>query len=218
MMMYYPIMNQYRQDPSRTMTVTGNASLSIEPDTVSIQLEVMTENRQLSQAQQENAQKMNQVIQSLLQLGIPKENIQTTEFRINPMYDYVDGKQLFRGYQVSNTITVQTKDINQAGKIIDTAVQNGVNQVSNIQFSVENKHAYYQQALRTAVQDAISKAESIAKTLNVNFDPIPIKIVEEVSGNPTTFKTYATMENSNSTPIEPGQINISATVKTQFLY
>lgn len=217
-MMYYPMMNQYRQDPSRMMTVTGSASLSVEPDTVSVQLEVMTENRQLSQAQQENAQKMNQVIQSLLQLGIPKEDIQTTDFRINPMYDYVDEKQIFKGYQVSNTITVQTKDINQAGQIIDMAVQNGVNQVSNIQFSIENKQAYYQQALRAALKDAVSKAESIAKTLNVNFNPTPIKIVEEVSGNPTTFKTYATMENSNSTPIEPGQINISATVKTQFLY
>lgn len=115
------------------MTVTGNASLPFDPDKVTIQLGVVTENEQLSQAQQESASKMNQVIQSLLQLGIPRENIQTTAYNINPMYDYIDGKQEFRGYQVSNSITVQMISIDQAGKVIDVAVQNDVNQVSNIQ-------------------------------------------------------------------------------------
>ncbi|WP_161493900.1 SIMPL domain-containing protein [Virgibacillus necropolis] len=216
--MYYPKMNQYRQDFSRVMTVTGNARLLFEPDKVSIQLEIMTENKQVSQAQQENARKMNQVIQSLLQLGILRGNIQTTGYNINPIYDYIDGKQQFKGYRVSNTITVQITSIDQAGEIIDVAVQNGVNQVSNIQFSIEDKQIAYQQALSAALKNAIAEAQIIAETLNVNFDPIPIKIVEETSETPPSFKTFATMESNVTTPIEPGQIVVSASVKTQFQY
>ncbi|ASN06663.1 hypothetical protein CFK40_17370 [Virgibacillus necropolis] len=218
MIMYYPKMNQYRQDFSRVMTVTGNARLLFEPDKVSIQLEIMTENKQVSQAQQENARKMNQVIQSLLQLGILRGNIQTTGYNINPIYDYIDGKQQFKGYRVSNTITVQITSIDQAGEIIDVAVQNGVNQVSNIQFSIEDKQIAYQQALSAALKNAIAEAQIIAETLNVNFDPIPIKIVEETSETPPSFKTFATMESNVTTPIEPGQIVVSASVKTQFQY
>lgn len=218
MIMYYPIMNQYRQDFSRVMTVTGNASLSLNPDKVSIQLEVMTENEQLSLAQQENARKMNQVIKSLVQLRIPQENIQTTAYNINPIYDYIDGEQVFRGYRVSNMITVQIKNIDQAGKIIDVAVQNGVNQVSNIQFSIEDEQIAYQQTLSAALKNAIAEAQVIAETLNINFDPTPIKIVEETIANPATFKTFATMDSGVSTPIEPGQIIVRATIKAQFQY
>lgn len=217
-MMYYPMMNQYRQDTKRMMTVTGNASLPFEPDKVTIQLGVVTENEQLSQAQQENAFKMNQVIESLLQLGIPRENIQTTAYNINPVYDYIDGKQEFRGYQVSNTITVQMTNIDQVGKVIDVAVLNDVNQVSNIQFSIEDKQVPYQQALSAALKNAVVKAQTIAETLEVNYDPIPTKIIERINGSPTTYKTFTAMENGNTTPIEPGQIIVNATVEAQFQY
>lgn len=217
-MYYYPMMNQYRQDMKRMMTVTGDASLSFEPDKVTIQLGVVTESEQLSQAQQENARKMNQVIQSLLQLGIPKENIQTTAYNINPMYDYIDGKQQFRGYQVSNAITVQMTNIDQAGKVIDIAVQNDVNQVSNIQFSREDNEGPYQQALSAALKNAIVKAQTIAETLEVNVDPIPTKIVERINDSKVAYKTFAMTENNHTTPIEPGKIKVEATVEAQFQY
>ncbi|HEX7064075.1 MAG TPA: SIMPL domain-containing protein [Bacillales bacterium] len=216
--MYYPYEGPYRQELSRVMTVNGEASLSVEPDTVSIQLTVMTENERLSQAQQENANKMNQVIQALLQAGIPRENIQTTAYTINPRYDYVDGKQVFRGYQVTNTITVTMKNIDQTGRIIDLAVKNGVNQVSNIEFTVENQQKYYRQALSDALNNALKKARTIAETLNVPFDSTPIKVVEETGEMPHPVQTFALAEQSVSTPIESGQIVIRASVEAQFRY
>ncbi|HEU5139929.1 MAG TPA: SIMPL domain-containing protein [Bacillales bacterium] len=218
MTMYYPYEGLYRQEPSRVMTVNGQASLSVAPDTVSIQLTVMTENEQLSQAQQENANKMNQVIQALLQAGIPRENIQTTAYNIVPRYDYVDGTQVFRGYQVTNTITVTLKNINQTGQMIDLAVKNGVNQVSNIQFTIENRQKYYRQALSDALQDAIMKGRTLAETLNVPFDATPIKIVERTNEAPPPIQTFAAVAGSAATPIESGQIVIQAEVEAQFQY
>ena len=53
--MYYPYAQQMPRRHRRVMTVTGIGNISVAPDTVQIQLEVRTENRQLSQAQQENA-------------------------------------------------------------------------------------------------------------------------------------------------------------------
>lgn len=217
-MMYYPYAELNRQDPSRVMTVNGNASLSVAPDTVSLQLEVMTETELLNQAQQENANKMNQVIQALIQAGIPRENIQTSAYNINARYDYVDGKQVFRGYQVTNTITVKMKNIDQAGRMIDLSVKKGVNRVANIQFSIERQQEYYQRALSDALKNALEKGQTIAETLNVIFDSTPIKIVEEISETPRTFQTFAAAEDSISTPIVPGQIDIRASVEAQFRY
>ncbi|MBP2076821.1 SIMPL domain-containing protein [Oceanobacillus polygoni] len=220
--MYYSYVPPYRQPASRQqdrmLTVTGNGRVSIEPDIASIQLAVMTEDESLSSAQQENAQIMNQVIQSLVDLGVPRENIRTTSYQIFPRYDFVDGQQILRGYEVTNQISVRITPISEVGTVIDTAVQNGVNRVSSIQFSVANSQDYYQQALVRALENAQAKAQTIAESLQVDLDLTPVKITEEFSETPAAFKTMAVSAESFSTPIEPGQIGIHAVVEVQFQY
>jgi uncharacterized protein YggE len=216
--MRYPYVQQMTSRQQRVMTVTGIGHLSIEPNIAQVQLAVTTENRDLSQAQQENAYLMNQVIESLLELGISRENIKTTTYNISPQYDYVEGKQLFRGYQVTNAITVKITNIEQVGNVIDVAVQNGATNVSNIQFTVENEQLHYQQALSLALKNALAKAQTIAATIQLQLDPHPIKIVEEVREEPVVYRTFAAKEMTGSTPIEQGQITINATVKVQFQY
>ncbi|MGJ9384444.1 SIMPL domain-containing protein [Salipaludibacillus sp. CF4.18] len=217
-MVYNPYSEQDEQDFSRRMIVTGMSSLSVAPNTASIKLEVITENELLTQAQEENAYVMNRVIQSLLEVGVSRENIQTTAYHIHPMYDYVDGQQVFRAYQVRNGVTVMILNVGQAGTIIDIAVKNGVNSVSDIQFSVANPQQYYQKALSNALQEAVAKAQTMAATLQVTLDPIPIKITENFKEEPQTFSTFAALEISQVTPIEPGKIVIEARVEAQFRY
>ena len=91
--MFYPYMSQQVNRASRKIIVIGNGEVAVEPNIATVQLEVVTVNEQLSEAQQENAVAMNNVIQSLLGLGVPRENIQTVSYTIFPRYDYVDGKQ-----------------------------------------------------------------------------------------------------------------------------
>ncbi|MEK5037697.1 SIMPL domain-containing protein [Sporosarcina sp. FSL K6-3457] len=216
--MYYPYVQQFTSQQRRVMTVTGIGNLSVAPDTVQIQLEVRTENKQLSQAQQENTAAMNQVIASLLQLGISRENIQTVSYNVSPQYDYVEGKQLFRGYEVTNAITVRITNIGQVGNVIDVAVQNGANNVSNIRFTVGDEQLYYQQALSLALKNALAKAQTMADTMQLQFDTTPIKIVEEHRAESVAPRMYAAKEMSVSMPIEQGEIVINATVEVQFQY
>ena len=200
------------------MTVTGVGNLFVAPNVVQIQLEVITENEQLIKAQQENAYVMSQVIESLLEFGISKEDIKTASYNIFPKYDFIDGKQVFRGYEVSNAIEVTITNVEQAGSVIDLAVQNGVNRVSNIRFTVENEQTYYQEALNLALNNAQAKSQTIAQTMKLQLDPQPIKIEEKFKQEPIAYRTFATAEMNTSTPIEQGQIKISATVRVQFQY
>ena len=216
--MYYPYVQQTTRTRSRVMTVIGNGSLAVEPDIVEIQLEVRTENQQLIQAQRENASAMNQVIESLLELGIDRENIQTVSYTIFPQYDYIEGEQVFRGFEVRNAIKVTIRNVQEAGNVIDTAVQNGATGVSNIHFTVENEQLEYQKALSLALTNALAKAQTIAATMQLQLDPHPIKITEEVVAQPIAYQSYSRMETSISTPIEQGQIKINATVNVQFEY
>jgi hypothetical protein len=135
-----------------------------------------------------------------------------------PNYDYIEGKQVFRGYEVTNALTVKVKDTSQVGTVIDTAVKNGANRVSGLQFKIENGEFYYQQALSIALHDAQMKAKTIAETMRLPMLPQPIEIVEESNAGPVLYKTVAMAEQNISTPIEQGQITISATIRVKFQY
>ncbi|WP_445489116.1 SIMPL domain-containing protein [Niallia sp. 03133] len=199
------------------MTVIGNSILSLEPNVVKMNLGVVTQESELQQAQQENAQITEKIIQALLGLGISKENIQTAEFTVFPQYDYVDGKQQFKGYQVAHILSITIDNLPQTGKVIDTAVQNGANRISSITFTVKNKNKYYKQALQTALEDGIAKAQTLSKSMQVILDPIPVKMVEQTTEPaPIPYQKLASSE--FATTIEPGQITIEAKLELEFNY
>ncbi|MFC4558992.1 SIMPL domain-containing protein [Virgibacillus kekensis] len=206
----------YRHQESRIITVTGVGSLTVQPEIAKVLLEVVTEGWELNVIQQENARTVERVLAGLMQLGIPQEDIQTTVYDIAPKYDYVDGVQEFRGYVVTHGLTVKIQDINRTGAVIDTAVQNGVNRVSNIQFTIEERDVYYRRALTDALEDAYSKAQTLAEGMQVVLAPHPIRITEKIEEPPVVFQAYSAVE--TATPIQPGQIVINASVKAQFVY
>ncbi|QTD42575.1 SIMPL domain-containing protein [Sporosarcina sp. Te-1] len=216
--LYYPYVMHHTRPPARIITVTGSGQIEKEPDFIKIQLEVVTENMMASAALQENAERMNRVIEALQQSGIPKSNIQTTSFTINPRYDYVDGQQIFRGYTVTNSISVKVPNGMDAGHIIDTAVQHGVNQISSLQYGIEHENLLYEQALQKALKQAVSKARALAETIQVQLDPKPIKITEDPAYQPGRPEPLLAVSKIASTPIEPGQIVVQASVRVQFQY
>ena len=216
--MYYANISQQPHPSLRVIAVTGNGKVMARANYVQLQIEVNTQGVNVQEAQQENANIMNHVIQSIFGLNIPREDIQTASYTIFPNYDYVDGKQIFKGYEVTNALSVKISDISQVGNIIDTAVQNGANHISSIQFKIENTDLYYQQALSLALQNAQMKAKTIAETMHLSLYPQPIEIVEENNSGPVLYKSLAMADQTISTPIEQGQMTISAAVRVKFQY
>ncbi|WP_054768663.1 SIMPL domain-containing protein [Lysinibacillus parviboronicapiens] len=216
--MYYANFSPQSTPALRIITVSGNGKVLAAASYVQLQIEVSTQGENVQEAQQENANIMNRVLQSILALNIPREKVQTATYNIAPIYDFVDAKQVFKGYEVSNAITVKIPDTNQVGAVIDTAVQNGANRISSIQFKIDNVDVYYQQALSLALQNAQMKAKTIAETMQLPLHPQPIEIVEEHESGPVLYKTMAMAESSISTPIEQGQMTVSATVRVKFPY
>lgn len=217
--MYSPHYQYQMSGTLREITVTGNGEVAAQPDLVQIQLEVRTEGNTVSAAQQENAIIMNRVIDSILNLNIRRDAIQTTNFRISPLYDFSDGGRELLGYEVENGILVKIEDITQAGLVIDTAVQNGANQVSSIQFAVIDDDYYYEQALSIALINAIGKAKSLADTMQVPIQLTPIEIVEEFQhAAPVPFKSAQIAAREVVTPIEKGTMNIQASLRVKFKY
>ncbi|AMX00707.1 SIMPL domain-containing protein [Rummeliibacillus stabekisii] len=214
--MYYQNMYHMPTSP-RLITVTGFGEVAAAPNYVKLQVEVITKAQEARKAQKENAVLMNQVIQSLLSLGIQQEDMQTASYRISPNYDFIDGNQLFRGFEVSNALAVNVREMEKVALVIDTAVKNGANSVSGIVFKLDDAEKYNHQALQLALLNARRKAKAIAATMNVHISSEPIEI-EEIQAFEQPLYSRATLANETNTPIEAGLISVSAALKVTFHY
>ncbi|MHB1394136.1 MAG: SIMPL domain-containing protein [Clostridia bacterium] len=191
--------------------VTGVGAVKAIPDTAIVNLGVVTENISLEAARRENAVKSTAVINVLTNMGIEKKQISTGAFSIDPLYDFIDGKQTFRGYRVSNLLTVTIKDIALAGEVIDKATFSGANRVDNISFILSDQTLYYDKALNLAIENALHKGSEIGNALDVEIDEVPYRIIEKSLGAPT-YDTSVAKLSAAATPVLPGQIEITSII------
>ncbi|HOQ17165.1 MAG TPA: SIMPL domain-containing protein [Defluviitaleaceae bacterium] len=202
------------------ITVRGEGVIKVKPDMAYITLGVRTENKDAKQAQKENANKMNQVIAAVKNMGIDEKDIQTSGYSVYPQYDYESktGERIV-GYTVTNTISVTVRDISKVGELLDLAVKEGANLSGGIQFSVSDTEKYYNEALKQAIKNAQGKAAAIGEALGVVIKA-PVSVVETSYGGRSVV--YADEEsfktNAVSTPVEIGEMDINAIVEVIYQY
>ncbi|ARJ37856.1 hypothetical protein SporoP8_02495 [Sporosarcina ureae] len=205
----------YKEQETRMITVFGEGTVKVSPSTVHIVLSVVSRGTELGEIQQENAKRMNQVIQSLQKAGIAETSMQTIDFQIRPVYEYVNGEQRFQGYEVINSIRITNNELSRTGELVDLAVKNGANQIGSIEFTMPNQDEQYQQALVLALQDAETKMITIGTSLKLQNRPIPLKVEEQHISQPVAFRAM-TMADTGRTPIESGMITISASLQVKY--
>ena len=156
-----------KYDPSeQTISVSGSASASSNPDTLVIVLGVESEAKTANESLSQNSNSLNSVISSLTNSGLSEDDIQTSNFSIYPMYDSIkdfngNWQQVLTGYRVSNILSIQTDKIDSAGDIIDAAVSSGANRVDNVSFQLsdEKSQKISDNLIADAINDATQKAE-----------------------------------------------------------
>lgn len=198
------------------MKVQGTGRMKAQPNVSYVVLGVITEDEQLSPAQDENTARMATVITGLQRMGIPLEDIQTQSYHISPQYDFIEGERIFRGYRIEHLLNVIVREMNKIGEMIDVSVQNGVNLVNSIRFSAEDLPIYYQQALSAAIDDAQLKARTLGRKLNINVSPVPVQIVEK--GFEPDVPSPVRFEAAVITPVQPGTIDMTARIEAVFEY
>ncbi|WP_201716756.1 SIMPL domain-containing protein [Rossellomorea arthrocnemi] len=208
----------YRTNSSNgIITVTGEHTLYVDPDQAVVSIGVVTNDKELETAQNQNRQQSSKVVQSLLNNGVAKKDIQTSTYQVFPQYNFEDGKQVFTGYEVRQVFRVTIKSIENVGMIIDDAIKSGANRVENIQFVQSNPIESYQQALAAAYQKAFQKALTLSSQSNQQLNPHPKSITEQSSPAAAPFMNTAFVKAAEeSTAVQPGQIAVTAIITVDF--
>ncbi len=214
---------------TNTITVTGSEDVFVVPDLATFSYSVTELAKTVAEAQKIATDKANKAIAFLKQNGLADKDIQTTSYSISPQYDYVSGvctqygcpsgKQVLKGYEVSQSVTVKTK-IDDAGKILAGIGQLGVTNLSGLQFTVDNEDMFIAKARKNAIDEAKTKAQVLAKDLGVSL----VRVVNFSEGGDYPRPMYAkamTMDSSvgmgGGTPeIAKGENKITSSVSITY--
>ncbi|MER3446348.1 MAG: hypothetical protein C4291_05630 [Candidatus Dadabacteria bacterium] len=204
-----------------TLEAVGRGEVKIKPDVVYLTISVEATAKKASDAVRENAEKMKSVMDKLKSEIGKEDRITTSGYTLSPIYEYNDkikGSQL-TGYRASNGVMIETRNLNDIGKLIDSATQVGANRVDSLSFDTDRREEYKRQALVQAVQDARATADTVARALGVKVVKIlRISPSYEVPRPMVRELGFAKMAASQAapTPIEPGELTVSATVNIVF--
>ena len=207
-----------RNDPERTLTLTGEGQVRVKPDVATLSLGVVTNAKSAQEATAMNGALMTRVGERVRALGIPSEDLQTVGFNISPVMDWEQGSPTHGqivGYRVEDTLAVKC-DVAKAGKVLDEGVGAGANVAGGLSFGLRDEGAYRQRALQGAVHGARRDAEVVAGAMGVTLKGV--KTAEVMYGGSPVIVRGAVAKSEARTPIEPGTLTLSASVRLVYLY
>jgi len=192
-----------------TILAQGTATVSAAPDQAQISISVITDGATAQAATQANAT-LSTAVQNALKALNPAPMIQTVGYSVYPRY--TSQGQAVAGYTASNTIQATSIDLSSTGNLIDTASQAGANSVGGLTFSLQNPEPLKQQALTLAAKQARAHADAIAAGLGGKTGAV----VSAVEGSAYTPVVPGVAAGAATTPIQTGQVSVTANVTITF--
>jgi hypothetical protein len=185
---------------------------------------VATTGKTAKEALDANSAAMNRVIRSLRASGIAERDIQTSNLSINPVYsnrtrpmnELEEQAPPIIGYQVSNQVIVKQRNLREFGKVIDTLVTAGANQVNGPSFQVEDVDSALDGARREAIAEARKRAALYASAAGLRVSRI-VSISESGGYSPRPMMARAVaMDMAESAPVAEGEVEMQVNVSVVF--
>lgn len=206
-------------DMRSMLAVDGHGEGFVTPDMATITIGVTTLGQDASKAQNDNALQSGRTRDAIRALGIAESDIQTSNYSFQPNYETGErSRNKISGYVVNNSIVVTVRNTKLVGRVIDTALASGANEISSLDFSARDTEAVRKEALLAAVSDARQKADILAQGVGRRI--IGIKSVSENTGTLESRRLNSSMlmlAKDAATPIEAGSLSLSANVHIEYI-
>lgn len=200
----------------RIVSLTGHGEVRSAPDVAYITSGVTTQGTTAAEALAANTKAMTSLFAALKDAGIEDKAIQTSNFSVQPRYDYSNNQApRLVGYDVSNNVTIKLKKIDTLGSLLDTLVQSGSNQITGISFDVSKPDDAMDEARKLATQDATRKAKLYAQAMGIELGSVmQISEGSTAAPSPVPFVRGAAMMKADAAPVPvaAGEQTIAADV------
>ncbi len=211
---------------SRTVEVTGEATVKAEPDEFVFYPTYQFKGADKTALIDQLTKKSDEVVSAVKKLGVEDKNVKSDASGYNNTY-YLDPTTNENVYSLSITITVGTKDMAQKVQdyLVTTSPEGAV--TPNATFSKDKQKQLESQARDEATIDARKKADQSAK--NLGFKVAQVKTVEDAGGfsgggcgpyglcaaSAQSLEVKAE-DTSTSLSVQPGENELSYSVKVVY--
>lgn len=201
---------------TRTIQVNGVGTISTAADETILKLAVETRSATATQATNDNAVTMTRVIQALGSIGVGSNSVATLSYSLSPIYDNArdtNSPPKIVGYSARNAIQITIVNVNSTGRVLDTAVAAGANEVDGVTFTLTSQtfSSLQKQALQLAIKDASGQAQVMASNLGMRIVG-PLTVTTGYYYPPSVER----LSTSALTPIQSGTLQVSATVQVTY--
>ena len=207
--------------PSRTITVVGEGKTSITPDLATLSFAVISQGTDPEAIQASNTEKINKAISFVKQQNIKAEDIKTTGYNLYPRYRYDQekGESSISGYELSQTVTIKIRDLEKVSAIVGGLPATGINQISSLEYSIENPEEQRDRAREEAFANARAKARAMADANGVSLAGV-VSFSESAIGGPIPpiyYAKEAVLGRGGDVPtIEPGSEEVKMEVSVTY--
>ena len=193
---------------------TGDATVSVRPDTAFISAGIDSQATSASAAQKNVAAQANRLIAKAKAIGIADKDINTGGYSIGPTYSN-DGRTI-TGYQASETLELKWHNVDTTGSALDALVQDGGATRISVSLGVGDLSGPQGQARALAIADARAKAQAMAKAAGVNLGQVLRVVDNTTSGRPPVPYASAAADVQAGTQIPVGQLDVTVDVEVDF--
>lgn len=209
--------------PAPFLVSSGQGEAKVNPDRVSVLVNVQTRAATAAAAAAENAQRTRAVLDALGRLGLAKDQLTTEGYSAYPelRYDRDGGAPKVSGYVVTNSVRAESKRVDQAGAIIDASLGAGANMINALSFYSSSIEEARRQAIGSAVANARADAEAMALAAGGRLGGL----LELSTQGPTVpprpmfdLAARGKVAMAEPTPINPGQQTVSVFVTARWAF
>jgi len=172
------------------ITVEAEGTATARPDMALLQVSVSREAKTAKAAAEEAAQALQNVFAALKRQNIDDKDMQSNGLTVDTIYPLENAKAKGETrFRAGASLSLKIRDTKKLGQIIDAALANGANGMSDISWANSDPRPFYTAARQQAMANALEKVKTYAQAAGVTAGQI--LRIEEVSGNSGPPRLYA---------------------------
>jgi hypothetical protein len=205
------------RDFTPTITASGEGRREMAPDKATIVLGVETRARTPAAAASANADRMTAIRGALTRAGVAGTDIATARYSLHLEIGRTPADTQ---YVATNLVTVTTRQLDQVGRLIDTGLGAGANNINSLQYDLTDRTSAQTGALGDAVTNARRQAEVMAEAAGGRLGELI-----ELGTQPGEYRPFFAADvamrmqaGAAPTPVSPGAVTVSASVNGRWRF
>lgn len=151
--------------PPRQVSVVGYGKVTAYPDRAEITVEVSFTKPKLKEAAAEVQQVIAQVTTAIKPYMQTQQDLRTSTVSTNKDYEYKNDKQIFIGYQATQSLTVTLADLSRLEPFMEMLLQTRISSIRRLTYSHTHADSLHREATLIAMRNSLKAADKLCTGL-----------------------------------------------------